>query len=62
MSGIDTISTTPDPEHLMEKWQKNKETSHTEACWAYPASNLYGTHMGSATGFHMGPIWAGLCK
>ena len=32
----------------------------------YPASNLYGshmgTHMGSATGFHMGPIWAGPCK
>ena len=26
------------------------------------ASNLYGTHMGSATGFHMGPIWAGPCK
>ena len=29
MSGIDTISTTPDPEHLMGKWQKNKKTSHT---------------------------------
>ena len=29
MSGTDTISTTPDPEHLMGKWQKNKKTSHT---------------------------------
>ena len=28
MSGIDTISTTPDPEHLMGKWQY-KKTSHT---------------------------------
>ena len=27
-----------------------------------PASNLYGAHLGSATGFHMGPIWAGSCK
>ena len=24
-----------------------------------PDNNIYGTHMGSATGFHMGPIWAG---
>ena len=32
MSGIDTISITPDPEHLMGKWQK-KKTSHTEAPW-----------------------------
>ena len=31
MSGIDTISITPDPEHLMGKWKKNKKTSHTEA-------------------------------
>ena len=31
MSGIDTISITPDSEHLMGKWQKNKKTSHTEA-------------------------------
>ena len=23
MSGIETISITPDPEHLMGKWQKN---------------------------------------
>ena len=29
MSGIDTISTTPDAEHLMGKWQNNKKTSHT---------------------------------
>ena len=29
MSVIDTISTTPDPKHLMGKWQKNKKTSHT---------------------------------
>ena len=28
MSGIDIISTTPDPEHLMGKLQKNKKTSH----------------------------------
>ena len=24
-----------------------------------PYGHPYGTHMGSATGFHMGPIWAG---
>ena len=29
MSGIDTIRTTPNPEHLMGKRQKNKNTSHT---------------------------------
>ena len=29
MSGIDTVSTTPDTEHLMGKGQKNKKTSHT---------------------------------
>ena len=29
MSGIDSISTTPDPEHLMGKCPKNKKTSHT---------------------------------
>ena len=29
MSGIDTISTTPDPEHLIGKWQKNMKTSQT---------------------------------
>ena len=33
MSGIDTNSTTPDPEHLMGKWQKNKKKSHKEAPW-----------------------------
>ena len=27
-----------------------------------PCGRPYETHMGSATGFHMGPIWADLCK
>ena len=27
-----------------------------------PCGHPYGTHIGSATGFHMGPIWAGPCK
>ena len=27
-----------------------------------PYGHPYGTHMGSATGFHMGPIWAGPWK
>ena len=31
MSGIDTLSITRDPEHLMGKLQKNKKTSDTEA-------------------------------
>ena len=34
MSGIDTISITPDPEHLMGKWKKNKKggTEGTTEC------------------------------
>ena len=30
--------------------------------WHIPASNLYGTHMGIATGLHIAPIWAAPCK
>ena len=31
-------------------------------CTAHMGPISYGTHMGSSTGFHMGPIWAGPCK
>ena len=53
--------------HPYQLWLIKTLHNHVQSLFgskngSFPASNLYGSHMGSATGFHMGPIWAGPCK
>ena len=57
--------------NLDDNKREREREREREICYQYdypagpiwvPCGHPYETHIGNATGFHMGPIWAGPCK